>query len=158
MCVCVCVCVCVCEKERERQTDRICKYCFLFNTYIMASVQTSAKCLTVVFLECLNGQARRKISEHEQDKTVALRPCGCLLIVYLWLFQQLSPNATDIWLLNSVNNQGSTFQEGQISYYTTGTYVITLDLKTLGGHGYIVLDDFTFKSGMCRGQSCQKYF
>ena len=63
-----------------------------------------------------------------------------------------------MWLLNSADSQGSTFQEGQISYYTTGTYQITIDLKTLGGHGYIVLDDFTFRSGMCRGQYCQNCF
>lgn len=68
------------------------------------------------------------------------------------VFQQSSSNVTTIWTLNSMNDASPTFGEGQISYYTSSTYQITLDLLTNGGRGYVALDDFTFKPGMCRGQ------
>ncbi|KAK7098916.1 hypothetical protein V1264_003131 [Littorina saxatilis] len=51
-----------------------------------------------------------------------------------------------------MNDASPTFGEGQISYYTSSTYQITLDLLTNGGRGYVALDDFTFKPGMCRGK------
>ena len=85
----------------------------------------------------------------KKNKNIKKASATCTLMI---LLQHSSPNATAIWRLNSVNTQRPAFLEGQISYYTTDTYQITLDLLTLGGHGYLVLDDFTFRTGMCQGQ------
>ncbi|KAL8608892.1 hypothetical protein ACOMHN_065230 [Nucella lapillus] len=65
------------------------------------------------------------------------------------LQQQSSTNMTTLWKLNSVNQASSGFNEGQISFNSTATYHLILDVLTLGGRGHVALDDFTFKPGMC---------
>ncbi|KAK7473655.1 hypothetical protein BaRGS_00035133, partial [Batillaria attramentaria] len=63
------------------------------------------------------------------------------------LQQGSSSNRTAMWKSNS--QQSNSWTEGQVSYYTTGVYQILVDITTLGGRGYIALDDFTFSADMC---------
>nr|KAG5689549.1 hypothetical protein BaRGS_022052 [Batillaria attramentaria] len=69
------------------------------------------------------------------------------------LQQGSSSNRTAMWKSNS--QQSNSWTEGQVSYYTTGVYQILVDITTLGGRGYIALDDFTFSADMCSDTTSQ---